>query len=312
MFFKKNLTLKIICILISVGLWAMLKYTQSPWVINNSYQASMSIPITYVNRPANLTLINAPETTAISVKGTPRNMELIKPFDFKVTVNLEHATEGRTWVDLNLKSPPGVTVTDIQPSRVNVLLEARAAKTLPVKLKFTGKVQDGYIFSNYTFNPEQATVSGLKSLVSQVSSLNVEVNIDGMKCNSRDFTPIFAVDSTGKRLDLPVTPSKVELSLKISPDVTVKRLPVLPNFVGKLPEGYTIKSISWKPKSVMVKIPEKVNFSGEYLSTTPVDLSNLNSDIELALPILRDKSLKIVEGELVNIKIQITKEGTSA
>ena len=85
---KQNLGLKILSIVISIALWASLKYT-SPASLYNYYQTSLYVPVKYVNAPEGLVPVHTDEQVLIELKGDPAKIASISSSNssFGRTVN---------------------------------------------------------------------------------------------------------------------------------------------------------------------------------------------------------------------------------
>ncbi len=309
MFLRKNLVLKIVCVLISMGLWGMVKYTQSPMVMKTNYQTSLYVAINYINTPEELTLVSAPDRVVVIVKGDPSVIESLSPLSFKAIVDLRNQRAGQNWVDIDLKSPPGVTVTDIQPVRANITLEAHSSRTLPININILGNPKAGFSVKESSFSPKTAEVSGLRSKVSSVSYLRVDAKVNGFDSNTKDFLPVIALDSAHRRVDVSINPDKILLSITISPGYKVKTVSVVPAFSARIPKGYTLKSFEINPSVVSLKIKDGSDFKGDVVYTSPLNLSRVTGNTEIKTSLQIGENVEII-GEEKNpvVKVFVTKE----
>lgn len=311
MFLKRNLALKIICILISIGLWVFVKYTQSPLVVSNNYQTSLYVPISYVNTPENLKLVSSPEQVMVSVKGVPDIINNINPSAFRATVDLVDQREGRDWLDVTFKSPPGVTVTDIQPSKVNITLESYAEKQLQVDVVLHGDPKDGFDVKNISYEPKMATITGLKSLVSKVATVSSAIHIEDRDADTREIIPLVALDSSGIPVDVKISPERLNVFLDISAGYSVQTIPIAPIFGTLLPKGYILDKFELEPSFVSVKIKDGVTLRNGVIRTVPINLGYTTESKEMEAKLFIPKNVEIIDGSsTIKVKIYVRKGGS--
>ena len=304
MFLRKNPALKIICILISIGLWALVKYTQSPLVISNNYQTSLYVPITYVNTPETLKLVASPEQVLVTVKGVPEIINNINPSGFKATVDLIGQREGRDWLDINFKSPPGVTVTDIQPSKINITLESYSEKQVPVNVVLQGDPKIGFNIIDTSYEPKTATIIGVKSLVQKVASVSSVVNSQDLDADTREITPLVPLDSSGIPVDVKIKPERLNVFLKISAGYSVKTIPIAPLFSNLLPKEYVLEKFELEPSIVSLKIKEGVTLKDGIIRTAPIQLGKVTKNMEIETKLDLPKNVEVLDGK-DNVKVKI-------
>ncbi len=308
LFIRKNLPLKIFCLLLSISLWGLVKYTQSPWILKNSYQTTLNIPVEYHNKPRELSLVNQVTYVAVSVKGSSGIIDSLTPSRFSASIDLKDFKEGSSWADVDFQSPPGITVTEIRPSRINVSLEAKVSRILPVELVFEGEPGRGYEIANYTYSPKEAEVRGLKTLVDSVSKLSAKINVAGLVASSREILPLVPVSKNNKPLDISVLPSKIDVSLKIASDNNYRSLSVVPVFRGMPAKDYQIVNSVWSPQSVLVKIRKNAELKSGIIKTMPVDINKLSSNKEFDVALDEQATFSVVGSNFIHVKVFVKKE----
>lgn len=300
-FLKQNLSLKVLCLLISVILWGALKYT-APVDFRNIYHTSLYIPVSFVNEPEGLVVSTRDETVLAEIKGSPDLLSALSPGQFSAEADLNGLKKGISTVDLDVKFPPGVTLTKLQPSRINVTLEPYKSIPMKISLESFGQPAFGYSVTGYQISPERVGVSGAESAVNMVDKLLVEANVQGINAYTTFRLPIAAYDKSGNELsNVIISPAFVSASFQVSRGYRVQSVSVVPIFSGNLPNDYELSKVTLVPPVVSLRIPDGVKFEADTIDTLPIDLSGLTKNdvrkIDLDLPdkvsVIKDASIKI-------------------
>jgi YbbR domain-containing protein len=104
-----------------------------------------------------------------------------------------------------------------------------------------------------------------------------------------------------------IYPSQVYLKFE---QLKEMELEVVPNLVGKLPEGLKLAKVEILPPKVLIRGPES-QFKDEYkVSTRPIDKSSLSQSIELiAYLILPNPNLRLADPDIiVTVKLLIQED----
>ena len=307
---KQNLAIKIISVLISIALWASLKYT-SPVSLYNYYQTSLYVPIKYVNIPEGFVAVHADDKVLIELKAQPAKAASITSSNFSATVDLSNCKVGNNTVDVELKIPPEVTVTNVQPSKINFDLEEYSSIQIPVSLRLSGSPASGYKISSYKIFPDEVTISGSISSIKKVKKILADVDIAGINTTTKFFTPLQAFDSLGKTLDdITLLPTNVSVICNVDRGFRIQNVSVIPNFTGDLPDDIEIKSIDVEPDVVSLKIPDGVNFNSNTVKTRVVNLDTLKKNYEQNIKLELPDGVSPVDSNLVKVNIIVKKKGT--
>lgn len=309
-FLRENPGLKIICLLLSIGLWLMVRYTQSPIVLKNEYQSSLYVPISYSNTEKELSVLQGPSQVLVTIKGAPQVIESAMPSDFRASINLQGMGEGQHMTDVDLKTPPGVIVVDMQPSRTLVALESYQEEQRKVEVTLRGSPKQGYEMSRYKVEPDTVTVSGKKSLMKKVAKVVAVGDLSGGDRDLFQSNQVFALDSDDKRLDVKISPPYVRMDVILQSAVKFLALPVVPRVVGDPAQGFRVSEVKVTPEVLTVQIEDKASFDLRYLNTETIQLNNAKIPVEKTYRVMLPKGVSVLEGEnKVKIRISIVKGG---
>jgi YbbR domain-containing protein len=158
------------------------------------------------------------------VRASQEAWSLIKPEEFKASVDLAKQGSGIHSLDPKVESSGDYQVVDWEPKRVTVRLEPLAQVTVPVQLRMTGKLADGYLLRSQTITPDQVTVTGEQDLVQTVTQVAISLNLEGINGNvTQDVTPT-PLDLSGAKADINRTTTLTAgsgYSITSAPDVQV-------------------------------------------------------------------------------------------
>ena len=306
---KQNLGLKILSLVISIILWASLKYT-SPVSLYNYYQTSLYVPIKYVNTPEGFVAIHTDDKVLIELKAQPAKVASISSSNFSAVVDLSNCKLGNNTVDVDLKFPPEVTITNVQPAKVNLDLEEYSSMQIPISLRITGVPSNGYKLNSSKVIPEEVTVSGSVSSIKKVKKILADVDVSGINTSTKFFIPLQAFDSLGNNLDdVSLTPSNVSIMCNVDRGFKIQTVSVVPMFTGDIPDDIDIKSIDVEPDVVSLKIPNGVSFTSNNVKTRVIDLSSVKKNIEQIIKLDLPEGVSAVDSNIVKVNIVVSRKG---
>lgn len=203
--FFKNIGLKITAILLSVLLWIFA-------TSRGLSEIALDIPLEFKDIPPGLELMDHNiKVVSLNIKGQDRAIRNIRPSDISVFIDLSKAKEGEGNYFINknnIKLPPAVTVTNITPSFVKVLLEGTITKSVRVIPIIVGTPEAGFYIKSISIVPENVIIEGARSKVNMFDRIKTEpLDITGFK------------ETFSKNLDLDITGMNIRPKTK---DVIVK------------------------------------------------------------------------------------------
>ena len=171
-----NLPLK----LVSVGLAALLWFNVASEQV---VERTVSAPVEFLNVPPSLEISNDYVRTLEVHIGTRRGLLMGGFTPISAVVNLQDAREGERIIPItedDVRKPDGVTVLNITPSRVTVLLERTQARLVPVEPQIWGTPARGYQLTQSDAFPSEILVTGPGSRVIKAAKATTEsIDISG-------------------------------------------------------------------------------------------------------------------------------------
>ena len=136
---------------------------------------------------------------------------------------------------------------------IRVRTEDLQEKPFELTPKYVGKAEEGYRQGSVSLSPSKIVVSGPQSLVGQISSVGIEIDLSGATEDLTGTRPIKCYDANGEEiaLDERVTLSRTEADYDQS-ILKVKNLGLNFETEGRVAEGYRYTGIESSINSVEV------------------------------------------------------------
>jgi len=177
---SSDLGLKLFSLLFALGLWLFVNAGQKPT------EKSFMAPVEFRNLPEDLMAVNpAPAHVEVRLAGPPALLSTLDPEYLKVVLDLDGARPGTSTFRLSadfFNPPRGVRVTRINPAVVNLRLETRAERSLPVTVRVGTKPPAGQKVTRMDPAPDTVKVRGPANVVNRMTSVEtVPLELEGAK-----------------------------------------------------------------------------------------------------------------------------------
>ena len=164
-----------------------------------------------------------------------------------------------------------------------------------------GTEQEGYALGSVTFNPEYVYATGARSVIGQISSVGVEINIDGINSDRDGVARVKFYDANDNELkvqgDVKLNLEEVEYHVTI---LSVKNLALDFQVQGKVADGYRFTGVDCSIKNVSVEGLRSVLASISTL-TVPGELLRLDGAT-------KDVKIEVNLSQLLPDNISMAKE----
>jgi YbbR domain-containing protein len=193
--FLENLGLKIAAVLLSVVLWIFV-------TSRGQSEMSVDVPLEFKDVPSGVQIVNhSVKSVGLNIKGQERLIKNIKLSDIRVSIDLSKAKRGENVYYIHredIKLPHAITVTNISPSSVRVLIEETVTKPVRVVPVLVGEPERGYYVRYVEVVPQTVLIEGVKSEIAKVKSVKTEpLDITGI---SETSTQDLKIDLKGKNV----------------------------------------------------------------------------------------------------------------
>lgn len=280
-----NLSNLILAFFLAVFVWVSAVVTADP----NEERTFRPVPITIVGQSAEILIVNEVPTQARLTLNAPisiwdqldNNPSLIKAWiDLSGLGPGEHIVEVKTQVDI---SP--FRFISIQPQEFTVVLDALVIREFPVILTVNGEPPLGYKKDEPIIEPSAVTISGPESLVSQIFEAHAMIDVSGSAETIKKSVLVEPLNEDGDPVpDVDVSPKLVLVTQPIGRLGGFKNVAVKVVSRGQVANGYRLTNITVSPPNVTLfsDNPRIIDNIPGFVETLPVDLTDLNDDIEIS------------------------------
>jgi YbbR domain-containing protein len=260
--FKKH-SLKFISVFFAIFVWI--------YVLNSEkVKFEKTVALDYLLPEDMLFAERPPQEVIFMIEGPRAFVKSVAERDDRLLIDLNRLNPRRQLsfsVDIiptQLHLPFGMVVERVLPRKINLKLEKKASKIIPIKAQFSGQLPLGISLFKLEMEPSEVEVYGPRSLIAKLKEVNTRpIDLEGL----------LGLNEVPVELQLPddrMSPElgkdfKIKFQLKAaSPNLILKAVPV--RFLTQ------DKSVSSAVKSVTVKlmVPEKIK-----------NRSNISSSIEI-------------------------------
>lgn len=177
-FFTKNLSLKLISIVLAGILWYFV-------ISEKGGETALSIPLDFRNIPSSLIIIKNPvESINIRISGPVTLLRGLSPREVKAIIDLSHAEPGVAEFEIqpeHITLPRGLRVSMRSPASIMLRFDELFKKTVLVEAMLVGKPLEGYKITGVWVDPPAVEIVGAQSELKRLKKIfTEEVDISGL------------------------------------------------------------------------------------------------------------------------------------
>ncbi|WP_238390473.1 YbbR-like domain-containing protein [Anaerococcus sp. DFU013_CI05] len=310
---KNDLKLKILSVLVAIFMWTFVINSTNP-TANKTYR---NVPVVIRNQDDleknGYTIIGKDEaySTNVKLKGSREKLISLKPTNIYASVDISDLKEGVQSLDIEVDTPSGVSVDELDPGEINLNIQKVIEKSLPVNHIISDEIKDGRIVEVNEMSPEEITVKGPASVINKVDRIELRIDdisfLDGKIHN----IPVKVLDKNGNALsDINISHEDVNVSFLV---YETKRVKLKLITSGTINKDYEQTARELSPDSIVIKGQESIIRDIKEISTKPVNINNLrsnsNGEVKLDLP----DGVEVYNGDsTVNYRIDVQRKAKSA
>jgi len=231
-------------------------------------------------------IVRQNHSVRVVVEGRQDDLAALAPTDFEARVDvsgMQPGVEEFRRVRVTARRP-GIRILQVIPSQVPITLVQPATREVPVTIRRSGQLPTGFLEdeSGTTVEPAVVTISGLPERVEAVQSVDLDVNLSGVKDQPYVVTgELVARSATGTVETVSIEPPRATATIKITQAFVQRTLPVRVDLAGAPATGYRIASISVDPPGVTVSGERAVVNELTAVATEKVDVSGAKAELRL-------------------------------
>jgi YbbR domain-containing protein len=163
---RRNLSLKIFSLLLAAVCWYVIRSEEER-------VKDFSVPLEYVNLPPSLDLAGpVVDTVEVRLRATEPLLRTITADNLSARIDLSRAPIGEQHFQITpamIRAPGGAQVAAIDPDRLELRIEKRVRRDVPIVAEFAGQTPSGYHKAGHVIDPPTAQLEGPESEVFQVT-----------------------------------------------------------------------------------------------------------------------------------------------
>lgn len=302
---NSNTFYKIISVLVAIVLWAYVLQVTDPM----KEQTFTDVPIQLLNEESLTTrglALSGEAVYTVDVKIRAKRADLgnITAGDIIANADLFGYSLGKNYIPVTVSAPEGVTILEVKPVKINVVIEELIEVAKPIRVSFLGQFEDGIEAGQVTTQPEEVQVSGAKSEVSAVAYVKVEVNTSKLTSERSTIqAKAVAVNSAGDVVqNVRLSASYVDVTARL---FEVKEVPLSVEITGEVAPIYEVTNLDL-PDSVKIKGTREALAAVTGLSGAAIDISSVSSTSKIPLDIPLPEGVEFANGyEALSVDITI-------
>lgn len=305
-FLLRNWPLKLAAIFLASLLYAGIVLAQ------NARTWSGGVPIEAVRPPTGAVLLeqSPAEMTSIRYRAPVDVQARVSSADFRATVDLARivpeANGQPEQVRVSVEAlDRRIEVVDFEPKSVTVRLDPVITRTVPVTID-RGVVPEGLALGREHVDPNTVVVRGASSLVLRVREVVARVTIDASGLNVDSEVDLAPVDERGEAVPkVELSTERARVQIEVARQLANRTLPVSPQLVGQLPQGFRLASVAVRPLSVTVSGEQRVLAGLDAVTTQPVSLDGVTESRDVASSLAVPPEVTVVDGTSVTVELRI-------
>ena len=313
---SNNLWLKLLRVVWALFLWSYVIST-TPSITRDKTLSDISITVTGQSvledsrGLAVLTDLNALESVRVRVRVSQSSYAQVTSDNVRVELDLSSIRqEGKQSVRLQGSTTYG-SVVEVYPQYIDLEVEKRDQRYVPVNVELTGVDTTSYWYSVSSRNPSQVVVSGPTSLVKTVSSAQVLLDVSGLTethsweegfqlldAQQQEIPGALSVSTSSVRVTVEVYPIRV-LTLSQEADQLTS---------GQVPEGSRVDQVEVNPTQVVVAAEQALLDGLTELTIEPVDLTGATQTFTAIAQVQTLKGIKYLSSDEVSVTVTISEQ----
>lgn len=269
-----------VSIFISLVIWAFVA-----WDGNTDGSRSLAVQIQYLNLQRGYSMFNNTQKVDIKLSGRINMLSRIEQGDLSAKVDLQGLQPGKYSLPIDIEVPPFVRVKSWAPSTADVEIYRHVERSLPVAWKLQGSPPTGMVVSSVDIKPSEVLLAGPEVQVLAVQALEVIIPAAKIKESASLKLPVVIVGSAGNVDNLTISPREADVAVELEHEILGDRIPVKVSVVGHPAEGLEVESVKVLPESVAIRGRSAAVKRMTSLVLPPVDISGLDQNLHLLLPL---------------------------
>ena len=314
---KQKIIVQIVSLFISIGLWLYVTNTENP--IRTVEVSKVPVQLLNANDLSKQGMALVPNQSIyvdLKVEGYSQDVYKLNKDNFSIKIDLaEYALKlGDNSIPITIvDTPSNVTVKNTSNLVVTVKIEEIIEKDFKVESRIDVAAKANYYVAQPQINPETVTVSGPKSLVSQVKGVVVLGQEDNVFEDIVKNYEVVAIGDSGYTVEgVKLSTERVQVIIKVNPG---KSVPIKVGTIGNAGYNINIASMELSQNYVEITGPQYILDSISEIYTEAIDLSRItkNSNMKVTVSIEVEEVKESQENEVTReFEVEYTTSGLAS
>ena len=311
---NRTLIVKVICVLLSLGLWLYVSTVENPL---RTYELK-NIPVELTNEDSvtnsKFAIVNKPQFTVdLKLEGSSNEVVKVKKEDFRIIADMSAYAlkNGENNIPVQIITcPENIDVKNNGFLGIKVNLEELVEKNFTIKSKVKVTYKEHIYEKEQTISPKTITVTGGKSSVEKISEAILTGEEKDIDKNNESEYGIKFMDSLGNEVDNIKSDSQTaKLSIAIT---NGKFVPINLKTKGAVPQGFILEGYELSKNSINILGDSQNLDKIESIDTEVVDMSSLQADSEMEVKLNLPEGISVENREnTIKVKFKVIKEETT-
>ena len=305
----KNLRTFLLALVMAIGVWFAAVNETDP---NEVLTYPAAIPIEIVGQKTNLLITNNYSKQIELTLRAPRSVwsQLTSDEDnIHAIVDLSGYGVGEHTItpQIQIGVQPAKIIAFTPPS-VSINLEELVSTTIPVNVRVTGEPSAGYQTGSMSYAPNEVTISGAKSLVDRVVSVQAEFDLSDVRESVDETLTLRMLDEFDDEVDgVTISNTSVQLIVPVSQQGGYRDVAVKVRVEGQVANLHRLTNISVFPPVVTIYSadPELVNDLPGVVETETLDINGISEDISSRLQLSLPENIQVIGDQTVLVTASV-------
>lgn len=305
----RNLSTLLLALALAVVVWFSAETAANP-----NIESTRSVPLEIVGLDPNMLVVsNPPAQVRVTLRAPNSVLNSLDSVDGSISAWLDVTGLESGTYELEVKAKASeiygpVRISQITPEFVTLTIEQLITRSVPVELEVTGEPAIGYQADPPSYTPTVVTVSGAASLVDQVDTTLVTLDISEASETIDVNIPVMALDKNGEPVNgVLINPKEISVTQPIYLQGGYRNVIVKVLTTGQPANGYKLTNITVSPLNVVVfsNDPQLVNDLPGFVETEPVDLNGAEDDVDTFVSLELPDGVSVVGDQAVLVRVSI-------
>lgn len=303
-----NIALKALSLVIALVIWILVVNISKP-EITDTKTVTLEVHNKNVFEKEGKSWQIDRNTVSVSYRVRSDVRQLISAADFRAYVDLnDYSITGSCPIYLEVLNDREQMIAGVasNPTVAHISIENIQEKHFDVGVRLRGRPKNGYSTAGTIISPESVYVVGPESEIGRISSVGIEINVNGLSSNTAGAaTPVY-YDANGNVIDIrnvTATTSDINYTVNFHKEKEVNlTCPV----IGTPDAGYQYESMTISPQSIRLAASPTVIDNLNVFELPGVNIAGAKADITVPYDITGYLPKGVTIGEASDEKVVVT------